>query len=73
MPEQAPLSYLKGTEVNWVWTVAYMLLPTSTINVVIAMLNKVQDLAKRVDAIIAPLYPVSWAASQEEWISVITK
>lgn len=62
-PEQARFILPQGTEVNWVWTGSlyafanfYNQRSDSHAQV------EVQELAKQVDAIIAPLYPVSWAA-----------
>ena len=62
-PEQARFLLPQGTEVNWVWT--------GSLYAFANFYNKrsdahaqveVQELAKQVDEIIAPLYPVSWAA-----------
>lgn len=62
-PEQARFLLPQGTEVNWVWT--------GSLYAFANFYNKrsdshaqkeVQELAKQVDEIIAPLYPVSWNA-----------
>ena len=62
-PEQARFLLPQGTEVNWVWT--------GSLYAFANFVNKrkdshaqveVQVLANQVDEIIAPLYPVSWAA-----------
>lgn len=62
-PEQARFLLPQGTEVNWVWT--------GSLYAFANFYNKrsdphaqkeVQVLAKQVDQIIAPLYPVSWSA-----------
>ena len=62
-PEQARLILPQGTEVNWVWTGSlyafanfYNQRSDSHAQV------EIQQLAEQVNEIIAPLYPVSWAA-----------
>lgn len=62
-PEQARLILPQGTEVNWVWTGSlyafsnfYNQRSDSHAQV------EIQQLAEQVNKIIAPLYPVSWAA-----------
>lgn len=62
-PEQARFSLPQGVEVNWIWT--------GSLYAYANMFNQrsdshaqkeTQDLAAEIDQIIAPLYPVSWAA-----------
>jgi thymidylate synthase (FAD) len=62
-PEQARFALIQGVEVNWVWTgslyafaMAYNARSDSHAQ------KEVQDLFADVNEIIAPLYPVSWAA-----------
>lgn len=62
-PEQARFSLPQGCEVNWVWTgslYAYANFYNQRSDPHAQM--EIQELARQVDAIIAPLYPVSWAA-----------
>ena len=62
-PEQARFVLPQGCEVNWVWTgslYAYANFYNQRSNS--HAQKEIQDLAKEVDEIIAPLYPVSWAA-----------
>lgn len=62
-PEQARFILPQGCEVNWVWTgslYAYANFYNQRSNS--HAQKEIQDLAKEVDEIIAPLYPVSWAA-----------
>ncbi len=62
-PEQARFILPQGCEVNWVWTgslYAYANFYNQRSNS--HAQKEVQDLARMVDEIIAPLYPVSWAA-----------
>lgn len=62
-PEQARFALIQGVEVNWVWTgslyafaMAYNARSDSHAQ------QEVQDLFAEVNAIIAPLFPVSWQA-----------
>lgn len=62
-PEQARFCLIQGVEVNWVWTgslyafaMAYNARSDSHAQ------QEVQDLFDEVDAIIKPLFPVSWEA-----------
>lgn len=62
-PEQARLILAQGVEVNWVWTgslyayaMAYNARSDSHAQ------QEIQDLFAEVNEIIAPLFPVSWAA-----------
>ena len=62
-PEQARFFLIQGIEVNWVWTgslyaysQAYIARSDGHAQ------QEIQDLFAEVDAIIRPLYPVSWAA-----------
>lgn len=62
-PEQARFILPQGCEVNWVWTgslYAYANFYNQRSNS--HAQKEVQDLAEEVNKIIAPLYPVSWAA-----------
>jgi thymidylate synthase (FAD) len=62
-PEQARFILPQGCEVNWVWTgslYAFANFYNQRSDPHAQM--EIQELAKQVDAIIAPLYPVSWAA-----------
>lgn len=62
-PEQARFFLPQGVEVNWVWTgslYAYANFYNQRSDP--HAQKEIQDLAHQVDAIIAPLYPVSWAA-----------
>lgn len=62
-PEQARFILPQGCEVNWVWTgslYAYANFYNQRSNS--HAQKEVQELARMVDEIIAPLYPVSWAA-----------
>jgi thymidylate synthase (FAD) len=62
-PEQARFFLPQGTEVNWVWTgslYAYANFYNQRSDS--HAQKEIQELAKQVDEIIAPLYPVSWAA-----------
>ena len=65
-PEQARFILPQGCEVNWVWTgslyaYANFFNQRSDPNAQ----KEIQELAKQVGAIIAPLYPVSWSALTE--------
>ena len=62
-PEQARFVLPQGCEVNWVWTGSLY----AFANFYIQRSNshaqlEIQELAKQVDELIAPLYPVSWSA-----------
>lgn len=62
-PEQARFVLPQGCEVNWVWTgslYAYANFYNQRSNS--HAQKEIQELARMVDEIIAPLYPVSWAA-----------
>lgn len=62
-PEQARFILPQGCEVNWVWTgslYAYANFYNQRSNS--HAQKEIQDLAEQVHQIIAPLYPVSWAA-----------
>jgi thymidylate synthase (FAD) len=62
-PEQARFFLPQGCEVNWVWTgslYAFANFYNQRSDSHAQM--EVQDLAEQVNQIIAPLYPVSWAA-----------
>lgn len=62
-PEQARFILPQGCEVNWLWTgslYAYANFYNQRSDPHAQM--EVQELAKQVASIIAPLYPVSWAA-----------
>lgn len=62
-PEQARFVLPQGCEVNWVWTgslYAYANFYNQRSDS--HAQKEIQDLAHQVDEIIAPLYPVSWAA-----------
>ena len=62
-PEQARFILPQGCEVNWVWTgslYAYANFYNQRSNS--HAQKEIQELARQVDEIIAPLYPVSWAA-----------
>jgi len=62
-PEQARFVLPQGCEVNWVWTgslYAYANFYNQRSNS--HAQKEIQNLAAEVDAIIAPLYPVAWAA-----------
>ncbi len=62
-PEQARFFLPQGCEVNWVWTgslYAYANFYKQRLN--FHAQKEIQDLAKQVESIIAPLYPISWHA-----------
>ena len=62
-PEQARFVLPQGCEVNWVWTGSlYAFANFYNQRADSHAQKEIQELAKTVDAIIAPLYPVSWAA-----------
>jgi len=61
--EQARFILPQGCEVNWVWTGSlYAFANFYNQRSDSHAQAEIQELAKQVDAIIAPLYPVSWAA-----------
>lgn len=62
-PEQARFILPQGVEVNWVWTgslYAYANFYNQRSDS--HAQKEIQDLAEQINQIIAPLYPVSWAA-----------
>ena len=62
-PEQARFFLPQGCEVNWVWTGSlYAFANFYNQRSDSHAQKEVQDLAEQVNQIIAPLYPVSWAA-----------
>ena len=62
-PEQARFILPQGCEVNWVWTGSLYAFANAYNQRSDSHAQKeVQELFKQVDEIIAPLYPVSWAA-----------
>jgi len=62
-PEQARFCLIQGVEVNWVWTGSlYAFAQAANARLDSHAQKEIQDLFKQVDAIIRPLYPVSWAA-----------
>lgn len=62
-PEQARFILPQGTEVNWVWTGSlYAFANFYNQRSDSHAQQEIQDLAQQVAEIIAPLYPVSWAA-----------
>ena len=62
-PEQARFWLPQGVEVNWVWTGSLYAYANFFNQRSDAHAQKeIQDLANQVSEIIAPLYPVSWAA-----------
>lgn len=62
-PEQARFILPQGCEVNWVWTGSlYAFANFCNQRLDSHAQQEIQELAAEVDAIIAPLYPVSWAA-----------
>jgi thymidylate synthase (FAD) len=62
-PEQARFILPQGCEVNWVWTGSLYAFANAYNQRSDSHAQKeVQDLFSQVDKIIAPLYPVSWAA-----------
>lgn len=62
-PEQARFVLPQGCEVNWVWTGSlYAFANFYNQRSDSHAQKEIQDLAKQVDSIIAPLYPVSWKA-----------
>lgn len=62
-PEQARFVLPQGCEVNWVWTGSlYAFANFYNQRSDSHAQKEIQELADQVDKIIAPLYPVSWAA-----------
>lgn len=62
-PEQARFILPQGVEVNWVWTGSLYAFSQMCIKRQDSHAQKeTQLLAQEIDAIIAPLYPVAWAA-----------
>lgn len=62
-PEQARLILPQGCEVNWVWTGSlYAFANFYNQRADSHAQKEIQELANQVDKIIAPLYPVAWAA-----------
>lgn len=62
-PEQARFVLPQGAEVNWVWTGSLYAFANAYNQRSNSHAQKeIQDLFKDVDAIIKPLFPVSWAA-----------
>lgn len=64
--EQARFILPQGCEVNWVWTGSlYAFANVFNLRTDSHAQLEIQELAKEIGAIIAPLYPVSWAALTE--------
>lgn len=62
-PEQARFCLIQGTEVHWVWTGSlYAFANFYNQRSDSHAQKETQELAEQVDKIIAPLFPVSWAA-----------
>jgi thymidylate synthase (FAD) len=62
-PEQARFFLLQGVEVNWVWTGSlYAFAQAYNARSDAHAQQEIQDLFADVNAIIGPLFPVSWAA-----------
>lgn len=62
-PEQARFFLIQGVEVNWVWTGSlYAFAQAANARLDSHAQKEVRDLFTQIDAIIRPLYPVSWAA-----------
>ena len=62
-PEQARFILPQGCEVNWVWTGSlYAFANFYNQRSDSHAQKEIQELADQVDKIIAPLYPVAWAA-----------
>ncbi len=62
-PEQARFILPQGCEVNWVWTgslYAFANFYNQRSNS--HAQKEIQELARQVDEVVSPLYPVSWAA-----------
>lgn len=62
-PEQARFILPQGVEVNWVWTGSLYAFSQMCVKRLDSHAQKeTQLLAQEIDAIIAPLFPISWAA-----------
>jgi thymidylate synthase (FAD) len=62
-PEQARFILPQGCEVNWVWTGSlYAFANAYNLRSDSHAQKEIQDLFAQIDKIIAPLFPVSWAA-----------
>ena len=62
-PEQARFFLIQGIEVNWVWTGSlYAFAQAANARLDSHAQKEVRDLFTQIDAIIRPLYPVSWTA-----------
>ena len=62
-PEQARFSLPQGVEVNWLWTGSlYAFANFYNQRSDSHAQKEIQELAEQINQIIAPLYPVSWAA-----------
>lgn len=62
-PEQARFFLIQGIEVNWVWTGSlYAFAQAANARLDSHAQKEVRELFTQIDAIIRPLYPVSWAA-----------
>lgn len=62
-PEQARFILPQGVEVNWVWTGSLYAFSQMCVKRLDSHTQlETQKLAQEIDAIIAPLFPVSWAA-----------
>lgn len=62
-PEQARLILPQGCEVNWVWTGSlYAFAQAAVARLDSHAQKEVRDLFTEIDAIIRPLFPVSWSA-----------
>lgn len=62
-PEQARFFLIQGIEVNWVWTGSlYAFAQAAVARLDSHAQKEVRDLFTEVDAIIRPLFPVSWSA-----------
>ncbi len=62
-PEQARFFLIQGIEVNWVWTGSlYAFAQAAVARLDSHAQKEVRDLFTEIDAIIRPLFPVSWEA-----------
>lgn len=62
-PEQARFFLIQGVEVNWVWTGSlYAFAQAANARLDSHAQKEIRDLFTEIDAIIRPLFPVSWAA-----------
>lgn len=69
-PEQARFLLPQGTEVNWYWTgslAAFARFAKQRLDP--HAQGEIQDLAREVSALIAPLYPVSWPYLMDKEVS----